>query len=257
MYRGLRELTERPFSDPRVWATPRAARRTARRRPDGFRQCPFTPDFALNMKPVSKHSLAPLLVALVGFAAHVRLAVAADQAPAAKARFPTRTTPAVGCGRIFPKLFFIVTPGGDYGTATWTGINSVIDGIDNITINNKWLAKHIQQGHGPLGAATRMLPGVWTLHFILKVTSRAPRNDWTALWTRRMGYVQAETRRGWGLGGSPKGDRRGLSLADARGTGRWSSRRKVSVVLELLKGADLESLSRRHGVTAAKLSAMA
>jgi hypothetical protein len=33
---------------------------------------------------------------------------------------------------------------------------------------------------------------------------------------RRMGYVQTETRRGWGLGGSPKGDRRGLSLADAR-----------------------------------------
>ena len=31
-----------------------------------------------------------------------------------------------------------------------------------------------------------------------------------------MGYVQTETRRGWGLGGSPEGDRRGLSLADAR-----------------------------------------
>jgi transposase-like protein len=29
----------------------------------------------------------------------------------------------------------------------------------------------------------------------------------------------------------------------------------VSVVLELLRGADLESLSRRHGVTAATLSA--
>lgn len=38
------------------------------------------------------------------------------------------------------------------------------------------------------------------------------------------------------------------------GTGRWSSRRKMSVVLELLKGTDLDSLSRRHGVTAAKLS---
>ena len=38
------------------------------------------------------------------------------------------------------------------------------------------------------------------------------------------------------------------------GTGRWSSRRKVSVVLELLKGTDLDSLSRRHGVTAATLS---
>ena len=38
------------------------------------------------------------------------------------------------------------------------------------------------------------------------------------------------------------------------GTGRWSARRKVSVVIEVLKGESLESLSRRHGVTAAKLS---
>jgi transposase-like protein len=37
------------------------------------------------------------------------------------------------------------------------------------------------------------------------------------------------------------------------GRGRWSARRKVSVVLELLRGADLESVSRRHGVTAATL----
>jgi hypothetical protein len=53
----------------------------------------------------------------------------------------------------FPKLFYIVTPGGDYGAATWTGINTVVAGIDNATISNPWLAKHIQQGHGPLGAA--------------------------------------------------------------------------------------------------------
>jgi hypothetical protein len=43
------------------------------------------------------------------------------------------------------------------------------------------------------------------------------------------------------------------SASPTRGTGRWSARRKVSVVLELLRGADLETLSRRHGVTAAKL----
>jgi len=55
--------------------------------------------------------------------------------------------------REFPSLFYIVTPGGDYGAATWTGINSVIDGIDNTTISNPWIAEHIQQGHGPLGAA--------------------------------------------------------------------------------------------------------
>ena len=38
------------------------------------------------------------------------------------------------------------------------------------------------------------------------------------------------------------------------GTGRWSARRKVSVVIEWLKGESLEGLSRRHGVTAATLS---
>ena len=53
----------------------------------------------------------------------------------------------------FPNLFYIVTPGGDYGSATWSGINSFIPGIDNSTISNKWLAEHIQQGHGPMGAA--------------------------------------------------------------------------------------------------------
>jgi len=53
----------------------------------------------------------------------------------------------------FPKLFYIVAPGGDYGAATWAGINVVVPGIDNTTMSNKWLAARIQQGHGPLGAA--------------------------------------------------------------------------------------------------------
>lgn len=53
----------------------------------------------------------------------------------------------------FPDLFYIVSPGDDYGGATWTGINGVFDGIDNSTISNAWLSEHIQQGHGPLGAA--------------------------------------------------------------------------------------------------------
>ena len=38
------------------------------------------------------------------------------------------------------------------------------------------------------------------------------------------------------------------------GGGRWSSRRKMSVILELLRGADLEATSRKHRVTAATLS---
>lgn len=52
----------------------------------------------------------------------------------------------------FPELFYIVSPGDNYGDATWTGINNVVRGIDNETISNSWLARNIQQGHGPLGA---------------------------------------------------------------------------------------------------------
>ncbi len=53
--------------------------------------------------------------------------------------------------RNFPNLFYIVSPGDDYGSATWSAINSYIKGIDNKTISNKWLAKNIQQDHGALG----------------------------------------------------------------------------------------------------------
>ncbi len=38
------------------------------------------------------------------------------------------------------------------------------------------------------------------------------------------------------------------------GGGRWSAKRKVSVILELLRGADLESTSRKYGVTASTLT---
>ncbi len=53
----------------------------------------------------------------------------------------------------FPGLFYIVTPGGNYGDATWTAIHTVFPGIDNTTVGNRWLAANLQQGHGPLGAA--------------------------------------------------------------------------------------------------------
>jgi hypothetical protein len=53
--------------------------------------------------------------------------------------------------RNFPDLSYIVSTG-PYSNATWTGINSVVEGIDNRTISNAWLAQNIQQGHGPLGA---------------------------------------------------------------------------------------------------------
>jgi hypothetical protein len=51
----------------------------------------------------------------------------------------------------FPELFYIVSPGDNYGDATWTGINNYVKGIDNSEISNSWLAENIQQGHGPLG----------------------------------------------------------------------------------------------------------
>src|SRR4030066_922541 len=53
--------------------------------------------------------------------------------------------------KYFPDLFYIVSPGG-YGTSTWSAINTVVPGLSNETISNKWLAQNIQQGHGPLGA---------------------------------------------------------------------------------------------------------
>jgi len=53
----------------------------------------------------------------------------------------------------FPDLFYIVSPGDNYGEATWTGINNVVSGIDNFTISNEWIAKNIQQNHGPMGTA--------------------------------------------------------------------------------------------------------
>lgn len=52
----------------------------------------------------------------------------------------------------YPNLFFIVSPGDDYGSATWSAINTFVKGIDNKTLSNTWLAQNIQQGHGALGA---------------------------------------------------------------------------------------------------------
>jgi hypothetical protein len=54
--------------------------------------------------------------------------------------------------REFPGLFYIVSPGG-YGHATWGAMFAVVDGIANENVGNAWIARHIQQGHGPLGAA--------------------------------------------------------------------------------------------------------
>ena len=52
----------------------------------------------------------------------------------------------------FPNLFYIVSPGDHYASATWIGINTFLEGINNDVISNKWIAENIQQNHGPLGA---------------------------------------------------------------------------------------------------------
>ncbi|MHA4741694.1 DUF1593 domain-containing protein [Dyadobacter sp. MSC1_007] len=52
----------------------------------------------------------------------------------------------------FPTIFYIVTPGYNYAYATWLGIAFPFPGANKEVVSNAWLATHIQQGHGPLGA---------------------------------------------------------------------------------------------------------
>ena len=58
--------------------------------------------------------------------------------------------------------------------------------------------------------------------------------------------------------GAAQGARRATEQAPessaASGGGRWSAKRKMSVILELLRGADLESTSRNCRVTVATLT---
>jgi hypothetical protein len=55
--------------------------------------------------------------------------------------------------KTFPSIFYIVSPGYNYINATWLGIAFPLPGSDTSVVSNEWLAKNIQQGHGPLGAA--------------------------------------------------------------------------------------------------------
>lgn len=55
--------------------------------------------------------------------------------------------------KTFPSIFFVVTPGYNYGKATWLGMSFGMPGSDTGVVSADWLAKNIQQGHGPLGAA--------------------------------------------------------------------------------------------------------
>lgn len=58
--------------------------------------------------------------------------------------------------------------------------------------------------------------------------------------------------------GAADGARRATEVAPESsalpGGGRWSSQRKLSVILELLRGVDLETASRQHRVTIATLT---
>lgn len=54
--------------------------------------------------------------------------------------------------------------------------------------------------------------------------------------------------------GSPQGGRRPTEGDPGPERGRYSSRRKMEAVLRILRGEDLDSLSRELGVTAATLS---
>lgn len=53
----------------------------------------------------------------------------------------------------FPDIFYVVTPGYNYTYATWLGMSFPMPGSNTEVTSNDWLAKNIQQGHGPLGAA--------------------------------------------------------------------------------------------------------
>ena len=53
----------------------------------------------------------------------------------------------------FAGVFYIVTPGYNYAKATWLGITFPFPGADREVTSNEWLARNIQQGLGPLGAA--------------------------------------------------------------------------------------------------------
>jgi hypothetical protein len=55
--------------------------------------------------------------------------------------------------KTFPGIFFICSPGYTYGDATWLGFSFGMPGSNKEVVSNEWIAKNIQQGHGPLGAA--------------------------------------------------------------------------------------------------------
>ncbi|MCC7464419.1 MAG: DUF1593 domain-containing protein, partial [Gammaproteobacteria bacterium] len=54
--------------------------------------------------------------------------------------------------REFPGVFYIVSPW-SWGRATWMGMANRLPHSDLDVVSDEWIARNIQQGHGPLGAA--------------------------------------------------------------------------------------------------------
>jgi hypothetical protein len=57
--------------------------------------------------------------------------------------------------KTFPGIFYIVSPGSSrnsYRRATWGAIASPAPGSNTEVVSKEWIARNIQQGHGPLGA---------------------------------------------------------------------------------------------------------
>ena len=54
--------------------------------------------------------------------------------------------------KTFPTIHYIVSPRSSFSSATWNGFLNRAPGSDTEVISAQWLATHIQQGHGPLGA---------------------------------------------------------------------------------------------------------
>ena len=53
----------------------------------------------------------------------------------------------------FPEIFYVVTPGYNYAKAEWLGMSFPFAGSNTDVVSNEWIARSIQQGHGPLGAS--------------------------------------------------------------------------------------------------------
>jgi len=52
----------------------------------------------------------------------------------------------------FPSIFYICSPG-SFSHATWIGFGAPLPGSNEEVVSKEWIARNIQQGHGPLGAA--------------------------------------------------------------------------------------------------------